>query len=265
VRTREVREEDVPEEGDAVVPGTHDAPSVGVALPSQSVSSASVPAPVVDARGIGRCDPKGGGWLIRGVSLALYPGERLAVLGPSGAGKTVLLRCLAMLDPLDEGTVRWQGHAVKGETVPTYRCRVIYLHQRPALLDGTVEDNLRLPFTLGSHRGRTFDQGRVVGLLERVGRDAAFLGKPGRDLSGGEGQLVALLRAVQLDPDVLLLDEPTASLDAAAARAVEGLVDQWYADGGGRALVWVSHDRDQARRVTGRALQMRAGRLEPGG
>jgi putative ABC transport system ATP-binding protein len=63
---------------------------------------------------------------------------------------------------------------------------------------------------------------------------------------------------------VLLLDEPTASLDQATARAAEGLVDRWFAaGGGGRALVWVSHDRDQARRATGRCLHVRSGRLEP--
>jgi ABC-type iron transport system FetAB ATPase subunit len=112
----------------------------------------------------------------------------------------------------------------------------MYLHQRPALLDGTVEDNLRLTFALAAHRGRAFHRGRVVGLLEHVGRDTGFLAMADHDLSEGEGQIVALLRAVQLDPVVLLLDEPTASLDAAAACAVEGLVDQWYADASGRAL-----------------------------
>lgn len=225
-------------------------------------------ATVIEVRGIGRRDPKGGGWLIRDVSLAVNRGERLAVLGTTGAGKTVLLRSLALLDPLDSGSIRWRGRDVRGEDVPAYRTRVIYLHQRPALLDGSVEDNLRHPFTLRAHRDKRFDRGRVLGLLGSLGRGAAFLEKSNRDLSGGEAQVVALLRAVQLDPAVLLLDEPTASLDAATARAVERLIDQWFAAGpepGGRALVWVSHDLDQARRVGGRELHMRAGRLEPGG
>jgi putative ABC transport system ATP-binding protein len=169
-----------------------------------------------------------------------------------------------MLDPLDAGEIRWRGHAVPGGAVPSYRKQVIYLHQRPGLFEGNVEENLRHPFTLKSHRGMTFDRERVLGLLECLHRDVTFLGKSSRDLSGGEAQIVALLRAVQLGPAVLLLDEPTASLDQATARAVEGLLDQWLAAGhGGRALVWVSHDRDQARRVTGRCLYLRAGRLEP--
>ena len=217
----------------------------------------------IEASGIGRRDRKSGTWLIRDVSVALGFGERLGVLGPSGAGKTVLLRALARLDPLDEGSIRWQGRVVRGGDVPGYRRRVVYLHQRPALLEGTVEDNLRYPFTLEAHRGRAFDPDRAEGLLERLGRDPGFLAKNSRDLSGGESQLVGLVRAVQLDPATLLLDEPTASLDPATARAVEGMLDDWLAaEPDGRALVWVSHDADQARRMTRRRIHLRAGRLE---
>jgi putative ABC transport system ATP-binding protein len=215
------------------------------------------------AEGIGRRDEKSGGWLIRGVSASVGFGERLGVLGPSGAGKTVLLRAMARLDPLDEGSIHWQGRVVQGEAVPDYRKRVVYLHQRPALLEGTVEDNLRYPFTLRAHRDRAFDPARAEDLLARLGREAGFLAKASRDLSGGESQLVGLIRAIQLDPAVLLLDEPTASLDPPTARAVEGLLDDWLAaDPAGRALVWVSHDADQARRMTGRRIRLRAGRLE---
>jgi UDP-glucose/iron transport system ATP-binding protein len=223
----------------------------------------STPPPAIEAVGIGRRNPKADGWLIRDVSLTLDLGDRLGVLGPSGAGKTVLLRAIALLDPLDSGTIRWQGRMVAGESVPYYRGQVIYLHQRPALLDGSVEDNLRLPFALKAHRERRFEPERVLDVLGRLGRDGAFLKKTSRDLSGGEAQIVGLLRALQLDPAVLLLDEPTASLDSATAQAVEELLDGWLAaEPNGRALVWVSHDRDQAHRMTVRRLSLRAGRLE---
>ncbi len=220
----------------------------------------------IEAAGLGRRDRKSGAWLIRDVGISLGFGERLGVLGPSGAGKTVLLRSIALLDPLDEGSVRWEGRVVRGEAVPEYRRRVIYLHQRPALLDGTVEENLRHPFTLRAHRGRAFDPDRAEALLARLGRRPGFLGKNSRDLSGGESQLVGLVRALQLDPAVLLLDEPTASLDPTTAAAVEALLDEWLAAApDGRALVWVSHDADQARRMTDRRIDLRAGRLESGG
>lgn len=230
--------------------------------PAPTVDESIVPA-VVEAKRIGRRDPKGENWLIRDVSFLLNLGQRLALLGATGAGKTVLLRALALLDPLDEGTIHWQGRAVAGEATPAYRSQVIYLHQRPALVDGSVEDNLRHPFTLKVHRGRRFDRPRVLEYLDTLGRGAAFLEKSSRDLSGGEAQLVALVRAVQLDPAILLLDEPTASLDQETAQAVEGLLDRWFAAGAGRrALVWVSHDLEQAHRVTSDRLIMRSGRLE---
>ena len=218
----------------------------------------------VAVRGIGRRDPKSEGWLIRHVRFGVNLGMRLALLGPTGAGKTVLLRAMALLDPLDEGTIEWQGRAVVGDSVPRYRKQVVYLHQRPALLDGSVEDNLRHPFTLKVHQDRRFDRSRVLTLLDGLGRGVAFLEKSSRDLSGGEAQIVALVRAVQLDPAILLLDEPTASLDQVTAQAVEGLLDGWFAAGHvQRALVWVSHDLDQAHRVTTERLTMRSGRLEP--
>ena len=101
-------------------------------------------------------------------------------------------------------------------------------------------------------------------MLTHLGRDESFLDKPVGELSGGESQLVALLRAVQLDPKVLLLDEPTASLDAEATAAVETLVADWQAESAGaRAVVWVSHDTGQAERGL-RTEQLFRGPL-PGG
>jgi putative ABC transport system ATP-binding protein len=155
---------------------------------------------------------------------------------------------------------------VTGEATPAYRRQVIYLHQRPALLEGTVEDNLRHPFTLRAHRESRFDRSLVQELLEGLGRGAEFLERSSRDLSGGEAQTVALIRAIQLDPAVLLLDEPTASLDRFSVQAVEGLLDRWFAAGNGRrSVVWVSHDREQAYRVTTERLYLRCGRLEEEG
>ena len=222
--------------------------------------------PALEACGLGRRHPGGAGWLLEDACLVVPPGDRLAIVGPSGAGKTVLLRALAMLDPLDAGAIRWRGRSIAGDEVPSFRKEVVYLHQRPALLDGTVEADLRHPFSLKAHRDKRYDGERALGLLGRLGRDASFLAKSSRDLSGGEAQVVALLRSILLDPAILLLDEPTASIDGDAARVVEGLVDRWLAEGRGeRALIWVSHDLDQARRMAGRALAMQSGRLGPGG
>jgi putative ABC transport system ATP-binding protein len=222
--------------------------------------------PLVRACGLGRRSPNGTDWLLRGVCLELRPGDRLAVVGPTGAGKTLLLRALALLDPLDEGTIEFRGQSISAQAVPAYRRDVTYFHQRPPLFEGSVESNLLRPFSLGVNRGRAFDRGKVVAVLDSLGRPPSFLGQSSRDLSGGEGQIVALLRALQLNPTILLLDEPTASLDEVTTRTIEQFIGRWLAEAPSeRALVWVSHDRDQARRVSNRTLSMQAGTVATGG
>jgi putative ABC transport system ATP-binding protein len=102
-------------------------------------------------------------------------------------------------------------------------------------------------------------------MLEHVGRPVEFLARRSSDLSGGEAQIVALLRTLQLDSTVLLLDEPTASLDAATAGTIEQLVSHWHDQAGNRrAVLWVTHDRDQSCRVANRILEMNSGRITNG-
>lgn len=226
------------------------------------MSQSEVSPKALQAQSIGRRDPRHHSWLLRGVDLTILRGDRLAVIGPSGAGKTVLLRALAMLDPLDEGAILWQGEPVQGDRVPNFRSQVIYLHQRPALFEGSVATNLQHPYAWKSHRDTRYNGERVLEFLNALGRDQRFLEKAHHDLSGGEGQIVALVRALQLDPAVLLLDESTASLDRATARMAEALLERWHAEGAGnRSLVWVTHDPDQADRVAHQTVTMQAGRI----
>lgn len=214
---------------------------------------------------LGRKDPTSQRWLLRGVNLQVAPGDRCAVVGPSGSGKTLLLRALSLLDRLDEGEIRWKGKTRHGWSVPNYRRQVVYLHQRPALWEGSVEANLRRPFQLQLHQARQFNHSQIINWLAVLGRTESFLDQPQQELSGGETQLVGFLRAIQLDPSVLLLDEPTASLDQETAMAMERLIDLWITeDAGTRAFLWVTHDRGQANRVANRILQMKQGELRDG-
>jgi putative ABC transport system ATP-binding protein len=217
--------------------------------------------PLVEAKNVGRRHPDDRSWLLDDVSLRVECGARILLNGPSGAGKTLLLRSLALLDPLTCGSVYYQGEAVGHDAVASYRSRVVYLHQRPALIEDTVEAALRKPFTLKVHRNRAFERDRVRRLLACLGRDAGFLTKSVAELSGGEIQITAIVRALELDPLVLLLDELTAALDAPAAAAVERLVDGWLDEDSQRAMIWVSHNEAQALRVGRRAIRMVAGRL----
>jgi len=222
----------------------------------------SATVPLVAAQRIVRRDAARDQTLLEPTDLTLDAGERVALTGPSGSGKSVLLRALALLDPLDAGHVQWRGRPVTRARIPAFRRHVAYLRQRAALLDGSVEDNLRYPYSLRVYRDVSFQAARVRSLFERAGRGPDFLTRDASELSGGEAQIVALVRVLQLDPDVLLLDEPTASLDPDSARAIETLVAEWSGRGReARATIWVSHDPAQARRVGTRQLTMRAGVL----
>jgi len=195
-------------------------------------------------------------WIWRGVEVELKAGESLAILGPTGAGKSLLLRCLAGLDAADEGEIAVDGRPLDEWRMPSYRARVVYLHQRPALWEGTVEDNLRAVFRLAAHRSRGYDHSDGLRWLAAFERDEAFLGKATGELSGGEAQIVALIRALGVEPSVLLLDEPTASMDVTVTRQAEELLKRWVHDAPNRAIVWTSHDADQVRRVADRTLTL---------
>lgn len=190
-------------------------------------------------------------------------GDRVALTGSSGSGKSVFLRALALLDSLDGGSVFWRNEPVSGSGIPAYRRHVSYIAQRPAMLEGTVEENLRYPFTLKVYQDLRFDRAAVLRLAEQAGRDDRFLGKHSSELSGGEAQIAALIRVLQLEPDVLLLDEPTAALDPESSREIESLVGAWFkgAKQDGRAYIWISHNQEQAQRMSERRLTMQAGTL----
>lgn len=231
-------------------------------MASVSSPSSSGSPPLITTVGLSRAGAGAGTWLLRPTPFSLGAGAQVAITGASGSGKSVFLRALALLDSQATGEIAWRGQPVRTEMIPRYRSCVCYMPQKPAFVEGTVEDNLRLPFTLKCLQGRSYDEQAVHQLLEQAGKAAAFLEKNTADLSGGEAQIAALVRALQLAPQVMLFDEPTAALDPQSATAVEGLVQAWFTEGAGeRAYVWVSHDHKQAGRMSTQRLYMHQGAL----
>ena len=186
------------------------------------------------------------------------PGDRIGLIGSSGSGKSSLMRAIALLDPLDSGELFFQGENVSRDAVPRYRTKVVYVAQRPNFVTGSVEDNLRLPFFFQANRS-TFDRAVIESWLEELGKPVAMLNQSVDRLSGGEQQIIALIRALSLSPEVLLLDEPTSGLDAELAMRVEQLIKRWVNIENSRAFVWTSHDGLQIERLTTKRFAMRHG------
>jgi putative ABC transport system ATP-binding protein len=218
---------------------------------------------LIEVKDLTRIDPRRQTTLLHATDFQLRDGDRVALTGASGSGKSVLLRTLALLEAADAGQLFWCGQPVVSAHVPHYRKRVCYLAQRPSMIDGTVEDNLRFPYSLKSFTGARFNLDVVTGLLAAAGKGSGFLQQSAAELSGGEAQVVALIRVLQTDPQVMLLDEPTAALDPESARAVEQLVNGWFSQrsAAGHAYLWVSHDDAQAQRMSNLRRVMQAGRI----
>lgn len=230
---------------------------------SSSPAPSPVAAPLLAAKDLGRRHPTTAGWLFQDIDLEIDAGDRMALVGPTGSGKSLILRALALLDPADQGEVLWRGKPIADTDVPAYRGRVLYLQQQSPVIEGTVEENLRLPFSLRRLGQAPFPRQRASELIESLGRDQAFLASPTSNLSGGERQLVALLRALLVAPTVLLLDEPSAALDPQATSTLERMIDSWYTQAPTeRAFVWVSHHAEQANRVADRIVYLAHGRIE---
>jgi len=207
-----------------------------------------------------------GHWLWRGVSFDLKPGERMGLVAPSGAGKTLLLRSIVLLDPVQEGQIAFQGKPLRDWHLPSLRRQMVYLPQRATAFPGTVQDNLQqaLQLKVNQAQGSGLAQddakqwranSRILHWLQQLGRRQDFLQLQAQQLSGGETQILALLRALQIDPQVLLLDEPTASLDAETTDKVETLLQDWL-QAGNRAFLLTSHDQQQIQRFTTRTLDL---------
>lgn len=189
------------------------------------------------------------------LSLTLRAGERLALRGASGSGKTLLMRTLVGLEPVQRGEVRAFGTRLSEWSRPELRARVMYVPQRTQLPSGTVEAAIRRPFSYSVHSDRSFPREEALEMLESFGRGESFLRQRTEDLSGGEEQIASFVRAVLLLPDVLLLDEPSASLDPTATNALEDALLQWH-ETTGRAFMVTSHDPAQLDRIADTSLEL---------
>jgi thiol reductant ABC exporter CydD subunit len=198
---------------------------------------------------------------LAGLSMAVAPGERVAVLGPSGSGKTTLARLLLRFDRPDHGRLRYGTTDLRDVDLDRWRASVAWLPQRPQLLSGTIADAIRLGRPDASaddvaEAARLADADAFIRALPG-GYDTA-VGDGGSGLSAGQLRRVALARALLRDAPILLLDEPTTSLDPESAAAVAAALAALPRD---RTMIVITHDDDLARRVADRVVRLEAGRV----
>ncbi|GAA0594943.1 ATP-binding cassette domain-containing protein [Caenispirillum bisanense] len=209
--------------------------------------------PLLPLRVDGLCFASAGGApLLSDLRFDLTDAGATVLLGHNGAGKSLLLRLLHGLLTPTAGSIRWHGLS-PAEARP----RQAMVFQRPVMLRRSVRANVEYALALQGH-GRRARRERAMAALAGAGLDH-LAERPARVLSGGEQQLVALARARAVQPAVLLLDEPTASLDPVHSLAVERLVAAIAADG--IKIIMATHDLGQARRLATDVLFLAAGRL----
>ncbi len=208
---------------------------------------------VLPVEGIGITLRRNGRMLLDGVSVMFDGRDFCTLMGPNGAGKSLLLRVLANLIRPDSGTVRWAGAAPDRRRAP----KLGFVFQKPVTLRRSVRANVRYALAAAGVRGAE-GRRRAEAVLERA-RLSALARSPARVLSGGEQQRLAIARALAVEPELLLLDEPSANLDPSSTAAIETLLRD--AAGNGTKIVLVTHDIGQARRLADTVVFMHAGRI----
>lgn len=179
------------------------------------------------------------------VSGTLAEGDVLAIRGPSGSGKSTLLKMLARLIAPDSGTLAYRGQDYAMLSPLEWRRKIQYLAQKPVMFEGSVEQNLQLPFNLAViAKELAYDEVQADTYLQELGLSPEILVQEATTLSGGEAARIAIIRSLLINPEILLLDEPTAYLDEANRQKLMKILMQWLQDKPSRAIIIVSHQSE---------------------
>lgn len=191
--------------------------------------------------------------------LTIGEGRLYTLTGANGAGKSTLLNLLAFLSPPTSGEIFYSGKRVDWNhgSVEEHRRKVTLLHQSPYLFGGTVYDNVAFGLKARGIHGEA-QRRRVDEALDGVGLQG-FRDRKARELSGGEAQRVAMARALALEPEVLLLDEPLANIDQETAGSLETVIASLPARG--TTVVLITHDPDQPARLNGESILLEGGKV----
>ena len=195
--------------------------------------------------------------VIRDLSWTFKEGGFYVIKGPSGCGKSTLLRLLAKLTEPDSGSVSCS----ESLEVTKYRRKIHLLTQLPMMFEGTVEENLLKPFSFGEYLSEAPEKQEYENLINKLFPEGISLLENGRNLSQGQKQRVALCRTLLIKPEILLCDEPAASLDKESRKIVDQAIGDFFTSGSGKTVIYISHHDELHSDCETQTLEMAEGRL----
>ena len=186
-------------------------------------------------------------YIFRDLSLEIKSGDLIFLKGKSGSGKTLFLKSLCLLTDFQEGKIFWGDKEIEGVDVPQFRSEVHFLNQFPTSYQGTVLDYIKAPFSFTLNKKKHLDLEELKTILQDLHLKEDFLNKRVPHLSGGEKQLLKIIRSILLHPKGFLLDEPTSSMDEEMKKRTEELILKIYKKRK-NFILWVTHDEAQIQR-----------------
>ena len=218
--------------------------------------------PLLELRELSFGYDKGGPLVFECLSLEVRVGELLVIKGASGSGKSTLLRLICRLNTPRSGEILFKGQHVSEITPSELRSNVTYVPQIPQMIDGSIRDNLLLPFTFVQAERKTApDDAALERMLDAFYLNGVTLDQSANKLSVGQKQRLSIMRVILTDPDVLLLDEPTSALDAESATMVFSIIERLNTEEGKTVLI-VTHSDYQPDVPQARSCTFRNGNLE---
>lgn len=195
--------------------------------------------------------------ILNGINLEVNKGDCISVIGPSGGGKSTLLKVMADLITISEGDIKYKDKHYRDYDPLILRRSISYCIQLPYLFGNTVSDNLSFPFLI---RKEKVNEYRIIELLNKFNLSSDYLNKDVKSLSGGEKQRISIIRSLVYTPEVLLLDEATSALDKENAESVEEIIEEINKHG--VTVIWITHNIEQSESIFNKRIKIKSGKIE---